>query len=269
MDYSGYQELKIRRVEPGILEIVMRAEAGKLSVTTARMHAEIARVWLDVDRDPETRVAILRGEGRGFSAGGDLAMVEEMTRDFAVRARVWREAKDLVYNLINCSKLVVSAMHGPAVGAGLVAGLLSDISIAARNARIIDGHTRLGVAAGDHAAIIWPLLCGMAKAKYYLLLCEQISGEEAERLGLVSMTCEESELEGKALEVARKLAAGAQTALRWTKYSLNNWLRMAGPAFDASLALEILGFTGPEAKEGVASHREKRKPEFPAEPKDF
>ncbi len=269
MDYSAYQDLKIRRLEPGILEIVMGEEGGKLSVTTARMHAELARVWLDVDRDPETRVAILRGAGRGFSAGGDLAMVEEMTRDFAVRARVWREAKDLVYNLINCSKMVVSAMHGPAVGAGLVAGLLADISIAAKNARLIDGHTRLGVAAGDHAAIIWPLLCGMAKAKYYLLLCEQISGEEAERIGLVSMVCEESELKEKSLEVARKLAAGAQTALRWTKYSLNNWLRMAGPAFDASLALEVLGFTGPEAKEGVASHREKRKPSFPADPQDF
>ncbi len=268
-DYSGYKDLIVRRVEPGILEIVMRAEEGKLSVTTARMHGEMARIWLDIDRDPETRVAILRGTGKGFSAGGDLKMVEEMTQDFAVRARVWREAKDLVYNLINCSKLVVSAMHGPAVGAGLVAGLLADISIAAKNARLIDGHTRLGVAAGDHAAIIWPLLCGMAKAKYYLLLCEQISGEEAERLGLVSLTCDEAELEAKALEVARKLAAGAQTALRWTKYSLNNWLRMAGPAFDASLALEVLGFSGPEAKEGVASHREKRKPSFPAEPPDF
>ena len=269
MDYSAYRELHVRRLEPGILEIVMGEEGGKLSITTARMHGEMARIWVDIDRDPETRVAILRGAGRGFSAGGDLAMVEEMTRDFAVRARVWREAKDLVYNLINCSKLIVSAMHGPAVGAGLVCGLLADISIAAKNARIIDGHTRLGVAAGDHAAIIWPLLCGMAKAKYYLLLCEQISGEEAERLGLVSLTCEESELQAKALEVARKLAGGAQTALRWTKYSLNNWLRMAGPAFDASLALEVLGFTGPEAKEGVASHREKRAPKFPPEAPDF
>src|SRR5437764_8229253 len=165
MEYSEYRELRIRRLEPGILEIVMRAEEGKLSVTTARMHAEMARVWLDVDRDPEARVAILRGEGRGFSAGGDLAMVEEMTRDFAVRARVWREAKDLVYNLINCSKMIVSAMHGPAVGAGLVCGLLADISIAAKNARLIDGHTRRGVAAGEHAAIIWPLLCCMSNAK--------------------------------------------------------------------------------------------------------
>jgi len=269
VDYAGYQELHVRRLESGILEIMMGEEGGKLSITTARMHAEMARIWLDVDRDPDTRVAILRGAGKGFSAGGDLAMVEEMTRDFAVRARVWREAKDLVYNLINCSKMIVSAMHGPAVGAGLVCGLLADISIAAKNARIIDGHTRLGVAAGDHAALIWPLLCGMAKAKYYLLLCETISGEEAERLGLVSLTCEEGELQAKALEVARKLAAGAQSALRWTKYSLNNWLRMAGPAFDASLALEVLGFTGPEAKEGVASHREKRKPQFPPEPREF
>src|SRR5436189_5347744 len=203
MDYSGYKDLHVRRLEPGILEIVM-GEEGKLAVATTRAHAEMARIWLDVDRDAETRVAILRGAGKGFSAGGDMAMVEEMTRDFAARAGVWREARDLVYNLINCSKMVVSAMHGPAVGAGLVAGLLADISIAAKNARLIDGHTRLGVAAGDHAAIVWPLLCGMAKAKYYLLLCEQISGEEAERLGIISLTCDETELQAKALDVARK-----------------------------------------------------------------
>jgi enoyl-CoA hydratase len=268
MDYSAYQDLHVRTLEPGILEIVM-GEEGKLAVATARAHAEMARIWLDVDRDPQVRVAIVRGAGKGFSAGGDLAMVEEMTHDFAARARVWREARDLVYNMINCSKIIVSAMHGPAVGAGLVVGLMADVSIAARNARLIDGHTRLGVAAGDHAAIVWPLLCGMAKAKYYLLTCEQLSGEEAERLGLVSLTCDEAELQAKALEVARRLAAGAQTALRWTKYSLNNWLRMAGPAFDASLALEMLGFTGPEVKEGMASLRERRNPSFPAEPKDF
>jgi enoyl-CoA hydratase len=250
MDYSSYQDLKIRRLEPGILEIVM-GEEGKLAVATARAHAEMARIWLDVDKDPETSVAILRGAGKGFSAGGDMAMVEEMTKDFNARVRVWREARDLVYNMLNCSKIIISAVHGPAVGAGLAAALMADISIAAKNARLIDGHTRLGVAAGDHAAIIWPLLCGMAKAKYYLL------------------TCDEKDLQSKALEVARKLAAGPQTALRWTKYSLNNWLRMAGPAFDASLALEVLGFTGPEVKEGLAALREKRNPSFPPPSPDF
>jgi enoyl-CoA hydratase len=154
-------------------------------------------------------------------------------------------------------------MRGVAVGAGLVCGLLADISIASKECRIIDGHTRLGVAAGDHAAIVWPLLCGMAKAKYYLLLCDQLLGAEAERIGLVSLAVEDAELDGKAVEIATRLAEGAQSAIRWTKYSLNNWLRQAGPAFDTSLALEMLGFTGPEAAEGLAAHLEKRKPGFP------
>ena len=147
----------------------------------------------------------------GFSGGGDLALVEDMATDFEVRTRVWKEARDLVYNVINCDKPIVSALHGPAVGAGLVAGLLADISIAARSARIVDGHTRLGVAAGDHAAIVWPLLCGLAKAKYYLLLCEAVSGEEAERIGLVSLAVEEDQLLPKAYEVADRLALGSQS----------------------------------------------------------
>jgi enoyl-CoA hydratase len=154
-------------------------------------------------------------------------------------------------------------MRGPAVGAGLVCGLLADISIATKDARIIDGHTRLGVAAGDHSVIVWPLLCGLAKAKYYLLLCDAVTGAEAERIGLVSLAVEDAELDAKALEIAVRLAEGAQSAIRWTKYALNNWLRMAGPSFDASLALEFMGFTGPEAKEGLASHMEKRRPSFP------
>src|SRR5207245_9257968 len=146
----------------------------------------------------------------------------------------WKEARDLVYNLIDCSKPVVSAMRGPAVGAGLVCGLLADISIASKDARIIDGHTRLGVAAGDHAAIVWPLLCGMAQAKYHLLLCEPLSGTEAERIGLISLAVDDAELDAKALAIATRLAEGAPNAIRWTKYALNNWLRAAGPIFDRS-----------------------------------
>ena len=212
--------------------------------------------------DESVRVAVLRGEGMGFSGGGDLGLVEDMANDFQIRSRVWREARDLVYNIINCDKPVVSAMHGPAVGAGLVAGLLADISIAAKSARIVDGHTRLGVAAGDHAAIIWPLLCGMAKSKYHLLLCEPVDGAEAERIGLVSLAVEDDQLLDKAYEVADKLAAGSQTAIRWTKYALNNWLRQAGPTFDASLAMEFMGFSGPDVQEGVASLRQRRAPHF-------
>lgn len=259
--YESYTRLLFDWPAPRVLRITMN-RPDRLNAADARMHRELADVWRDVDADPEVGVALLRGAGRAFSAGGDLDMVEAVATDFAVRAQVWKEARDLVYNIVNCSKPVVSAIHGPAVGAGLVAGLLADISIAARTARIIDGHTRLGVAAGDHSAIIWPLLCGMAKAKYYLLLCDSLSGEEAERIGLVSLCVEEDELGDKALEVAERLSKGAPSAIRWTKYALNNWLRMAGPIFDSSLALEFMGFTGPEVREGIASHREKRPPAF-------
>lgn len=234
----------------------------KLNAADEVMHRELVDVWRDVDADESVNAVILDGAGRGFSGGGDLELVESMTRDFTTLTRVWKEARDLVYNVINCSKPIVSAMRGPAVGAGLVAGLLADVSIAARSARIIDGHTRLGVAAGDHAAIVWPLLCGMAKAKYHLLLCEPVSGEEAERIGLVSLCVEDDELDAKALEIAERLAAGSPTAIRWTKYALNNWLRMAGPTFDTSLALEFLGFTGPDVREGLSSLRDRRDPEF-------
>lgn len=259
--YAKYERLKFERPDDRILQIVLE-NPGRLNATDAKMHGELGEVWRDIDADPDVSVAMIRGAGKAFSAGGDLDMVEEMTRDFDALTRVWREARDLVYNIVNCSKPVVSAMHGPAVGAGLVCGLLADISIASKTAKLIDGHTRLGVAAGDHAAIIWPMLCGMAKAKYYLLLCEPLTGEEAERIGLISMAVDEDELFDTALDVARKLAAGSPTAIRWTKQAMNNWLRMMGPSFDNSLALEMLGFTGPDAREGVASLKEKRAPNF-------
>jgi len=259
--YAAYRRLKIDWAEDRILRIVMDTP-GRLNAADAAMHAELTRIWRDIDADASVSAAIITGAGEAFSAGGDLDLVREMTEDFEVLTRVWKEARDLVYNLVNCGKPIVSAMRGPAVGAGLVAGLLADVSIASKTARIIDGHTRLGVAAGDHAAIIWPLLCGLAKAKYHLLLCEPVTGEEAERIGLVSLCVEDSELEAKSLAIARRLATGAPSAIRWTKYALNNWLRLAGPSFDTSLALEFLGFNGPDAREGLASLREKRRPSF-------
>src|SRR5258708_19691126 len=103
MDYSSYKDLKVRLLEPGILEIVM-GEEGKLATATARAHAEMARIWLDVDRDPEVRVAILRGAGKGFSAGGDMAMVEPMTPPFPVPPPAIPQAPPLAYNTPNSPK---------------------------------------------------------------------------------------------------------------------------------------------------------------------
>jgi enoyl-CoA hydratase len=258
---ARYTRLQFDRPHPRVLRI--RMANGPLNATDRAMHAELAGIWPEIDADDSINAAIITGQGAHFSAGGDFAMIDEIIADFDTRARVWKEARAIVHGIIDCSKPIVSAMRGVAVGAGLVCGLLADVSIAAEDCRIIDGHTRLGVAAGDHAAILWPLLCGLAKAKYYLLTCEPLSGAEAERIGLVSLAVAEADLDARAVAVAARLAEGAPLAIRWTKHALNNWLRQAGPGFDASLALEFLGFTGPEAKEGLASLREKRPPAFP------
>jgi enoyl-CoA hydratase len=258
--YDAFPNLRFERPRPGVLQIVL--DGPGLNAVDHQVHRQLADVWMTVDRDPDVRVALLTGAGRAFSAGGSFDLLADLTTDYAVRTRIMREARDLVMNVINCSKPIVSAIHGPAVGAGLVAAILADVSVAGRTARIIDGHTRLGVAAGDHAAICWPLLCGMAKAKYYLLTCETLTGEEAERIGVVSLVVDDDAVQEKALEVATTLANGAQSAIRWTKHTLNHWYRVMTPAFDASLAYEFYGFGGPDAAEGLASHKEKRAPKF-------
>lgn len=253
-------DFKFEMNEPGVLELIF--DSPNLNAVNETVHEQIPYVWNVIDQDPDVRVVIVRGAGKAFSAGGSFDLIEKQMADYRILTKVMRESRDLYYNMINCSKPIISAIHGPAVGAGLVVALMADISIAAKNAKIVDGHTRLGIAAGDHAASVWPILCGMAKAKYLLLTCEKISGEEAERLGLVSLTVEEEDLLSTARSVASKLANGAQEAIALTKLSLNLWYKQSAPIFEASLALEFMGVGGPEIREGLASHVEKRKPDF-------
>jgi enoyl-CoA hydratase len=261
---NQFDRLTFTNPSTGLLQITLEGP-GLNSVDPAK-HRQIADVWLTIDRDSDVKVVLLSGAGKGFSSGGSFDLLDAMTEDYGTSLEVLREARDLVRNMLNCSKPVVSAIWGPAVGAGLVAALLADISVAGSNARIIDGHTRLGVAAGDHAAICWPLLCGMAKAKYYLLTCRDLSGAEAERIGLVSVCVDDHDgpepVLAEARAIAEELANGAQQAIRWTKHTLNHAYRLLEPAFDASLAYEFLGFQGPDAREGIAAIREKRQPDF-------
>jgi enoyl-CoA hydratase len=263
MDFSDYRHLLFERRAHGVLLITIN-RPDRLNATDTVLHSELCRVWPEVSADTRTRVAVITGAGRAFSAGGDLAMVQQQVKSFPRVAAVLKEAGDLVYNIVDCPKPVISAINGVAVGAGLAVALMADISIIAEEARITDGHLRLGVGAGDHAAIIWPLLCGMAKAKYYLLTAEFIDGREAERIGLVSRCVPGERLMATALEVAERLATGPQFAIRWTKRALNNWLRTAAPIFDASLALEMLSFFDEDVVEGAAAILEKRPPDFPS-----
>ncbi len=229
MKYDEYQHLNLERHPDGILLITIN-RPDVLNATNNRLHWELSRVWNDIDDDPETNVVIITGKGRAFSAGGDLDMIDNMNSNHAnISQAMRRSGRHRLQHRSTASKMMISAINGVAVGAGLAVAFMADITIAAENVRITDGHLRLGVAAGDHAVIIWPLLCGMAKAKYYLhdRRFYRWQGSRAYRTG--QLVRAGRQLMDKAFEVARKIARGPQQAARLTKRALNNWLKMFGP----------------------------------------
>jgi enoyl-CoA hydratase len=260
MTYPDYQSLKLDWPEERVLRVTL--SRGKMNALDFQMHHDLGDIWTRIDRDPQVNCVVVTGEGRAFSAGGEFDMIENIISDHDFRCKMWKDARIMVDGMLSCSKPIVSAINGAAAGGGLAVALLADVSVAAQSAKLVDGHTVLGVAADDHAVAIWPLLTSMAKAKYYLMTSEPISGPEAERIGLVSFCVPDDQCVPRALEIASRLAASAPAATRWTKLSLNNWMKNAWPAFEASLAFGILGFTGPEAREGLDALKEKRKPSF-------
>ncbi|HZU39820.1 MAG TPA: enoyl-CoA hydratase/isomerase family protein [Solirubrobacteraceae bacterium] len=263
MDPTRYRHLRFEPRDDGVLLMTIdRPE--RLNATDETLHGELAGVWSELSRDAATRVVVVTGAGSAFSAGGDLEMIGRLSGDYGRVAAMLTETADLVYNMIACEKPIVSAINGIAVGAGLAVALLADISVIGEGVRLTDGHLRLGVAAGDHAVLVWPLLCGMAKAKYYLMTADFLDGREAERIGLVSRCVPDGEVLDAALEIAGRLAAGPQHALRLTKRALNHWLRAAAPAFDASVAYEMLTFMGGDVAEGAEAVSARRPPRFPS-----
>lgn len=249
--YAAFDAIRVEHVDDGVLRFGMRFDLVE------RAHGQMGQILKVISDDPDVRVGIVAGDTEMGPEG--MVLMKQTAADWDVRLRVMQEAADLVYNTLNCVKPLVSVIPG----AVLPVGLLADISIATRGAVILDGHTAYGAVAGDHAVLSWPLLCGMAKAKYHLLTGEPMTGAEAEQMGLVSLCVDDADLETTALDIARKLAAGSQRGLRWTKQSLNNWYRLAGPSFDASLALEFITFGGPDVPEGLDALGAGRPPDFP------
>jgi enoyl-CoA hydratase len=243
-DYDDFAHLRFEHPSPSVLLITIdRPEV--LNAANERLHREFSEVWRVIDRDASVAVSVITGAGKAFSAGGDLAMVEKMTTDYATTLEQWRDAKAVVDEMLASVKPIVSAINGVAVGAGLAVALLADVSV-------------MG------AALLWPLLCGMARAKYYLMTADFVDGKEAERIGLVTRCVADDQVLIEALSIADKLAAGSRTAVQWTKRVMNQWMLQAAPVFGESLALEMLGFLGPDASEGIRAVRERRPPEFPS-----
>jgi enoyl-CoA hydratase len=220
----------------------------KLNAVDREGHRQLSKVWRAIGEEPSIRSVVVMGSERAFCAGGDFDMIQAQIGDFRLTAEQVEEAPSIVYGMINCPKPIVSAIQGVAVGAGLAVALMADISVAGESARLGDGHVRLGLVAGDHAAIIWPMLCGMAKAKYYLLTSSFLSGAEADRIGLVSRSVPDDEVCKVALEIAEELAGLPEYAVRWTKRAMTGWFNSAAPIFETSSVLELLSFLGPDVQ---------------------
>lgn len=268
--YASFDHLRFDQPAPWVLRVTID-NAAKMNAIGGKLGEEIEQVWTVVDADPDVRVAIITGAGRAFSAGGSFdGMPTDVQRDHLEQfCHDFANARGLVNALITMRKPLISAINGPAVGAGLAIALLADIPIAAKTAKLFDGHLRIGVAPGDHAAMIWPLLCGLAKAKYHLLTNEPVTGEQAEAMNLVSLSVDADQLQAKAIEVAVKLAATAPNALRMSKYLLNHFLRQNQTIFDLSAAFEMVNFGSAEANEALRAVLAKETPTFPPASEDF
>lgn len=209
--YGGYEVLKVMCCDYGVFDIVMSGEGVNCSgfvIVNVCMYCEFVDIWCDVDCDFDMCVVVICGEGKGFLVGGDFVFVEDMVNDFDVCVCVWCEVCDFVYNVINCSKLIVLVMYGLVVGVGFVVGLFVDILIVVKDVCIIDGYMWFGVVVGDYVVIVWLFLCGMVKVKYYLMLCEFVSGEEVEWIGLVLFVVELVDLLLKVYEVVEWFVYG-------------------------------------------------------------
>ncbi|AQA04660.1 enoyl-CoA hydratase [Mycobacterium sp. MS1601] len=255
------REFLIERKPNGVLLITLN-RPEHLNALTMPMFEQMGDLLIDADRDPQTRVVVVTGAGRGFCTGMDVAQPDPSLEDAIVLMETERRR---IMATLSMDKPLISAINGPAVGWGLSLGLLADISIAAEDAVLMDGHTRVGVVAGDHSSLIWPLLVGMAKAKYYQLTSARLTGIEAERIGLVSLVEPREKVLERALSIADDLAMGSQRAIQWTKRSLNTgWLTNNLPQQELSAALETLNFAGADYLEARQAFREKRPTRFPS-----
>ena len=261
MKFSEYQTLKFER-RGRVLEITFN-RADKLNAVSAQMHEEMSRVFADADRDPDSDVLVLTGAGRAFSAGGDIAWMQQSIDEPAIFERTVREAKQIIFSLLDCEKPLIAKVNGHATGLGATVALFCDVIFAADTAKIGDPHVSVGLVAGDGGAVIWPQLIGYARAKEYLMTGELLSATDAARIGLINYAVPAAELDDRVKKFSDKLAAGAIKAIRWSKVSANIGLKqLAHSIMDTSLAYEALSSRTRDHQEAVKAFREKRSPVF-------
>jgi len=261
IDQSGFEMLRVER-DGWVLKVTIDRPDSDLNAVDDRLHTELARLFAGLRQEDEARAVLLTGRGRAFSAGGDFAWFPALQEPGRLEA-LRRDAKALIWDLLDVELPIVAAVNGPAVGLGASIALLCDVILVADTATISDPHVRVGIVAGDGGAAIWPLAVGPARAKQYLLTGDALDAVEAERIGLVNRVVPTAELDSEAMAMAQRLAAGAPLAVRYTKLAVNKLVKEAlNVAFDVSTALELLTFASDDHREALAALRDRRPPTF-------
>jgi len=256
LSQENYRAILIEKRDNGVA-IATLNRPEKRNAVDDTLHEELSRLSTDTDDDPEVKVLVITGAGRGFCAGGDFS------GGLTPNAHMFRVARRIVDNLLDCSKPVITAVNGHAMGLGATLALLGDVVIAARSAQFADTHASMGIAAGDGGQVIWPLLAGVNRAKYYLMTGERLSAEEAERLGLVSFVVDDDQLIDRALRVANRLAAGAGQAIAASKVPINRYIKtVSNVVLPLSLKLEESTMQTEDFREAVIAFLDKRAPKF-------
>jgi enoyl-CoA hydratase len=262
MDYSRYELIKVNLDGKVAIFTLNRPEA--LNAISPQLHTELEDIFADVAQDNDVNAVVLTGAGRAFCSGGDVKGMDTRQFDDPIKSRTpLRYAKRLIHNILEVEQPIIAAVNGHAVGLGATIALFCDIIIASENARFGDPHVKVGLVAGDGGSIIWPLLCGLARAKEYLMTGDLISATEAERIGLVNHVVPHDEVMPKAMEVAHRLANGQTKAIRWTKLACNKRLHEdVNLVLDTSLATETISMLTEDHKEAARAFVEKRAPKF-------
>lgn len=264
MNYDQYQYIKVEK--QGRLAIVTLNRPDYRNALHMDAHAELERIWGDLAQDEEVYAIVLTGAGKSFSAGGDIkSMVARAgtVEGLKYTLKVPAATRRMFQNILDVPQPIIAAVNGDAVGLGATLVLFADISIIAESAKFGDTHTKVGLVAGDGGTAVWPLLIGPSRAKEFLMRSLIVSGAEAHRLNLVNHAVPTEQVLPKAMEIAEELAQMPIWAVRWTKLSVNKWLKeQLNLILDASVAFEMLSMNTHDHAEAARAFAEKRKPNF-------
>jgi enoyl-CoA hydratase/carnithine racemase len=242
----------IRVEKDGPVRVVRLSRPDELNAINDELHLGLTRLFPQLSADAEARVAVITGEGRAFSAGGDFDLLDRMAKDRDLRHAVIAEGRELVLNMIRCRVPVVAAVNGPAVGLGCSVIALSDVVYMAESAYLSDPHVVVGLVAADGGPLTWPLHTSLLLAKEYAFTGDRISAQRAAEIGLANHVCPDDEVLPAALATAKRIAALPRQAVEATKRVLNLHVERAVLAtIDFAMAAETESFDTPELRENV------------------